>query len=288
MIFIDNQEILENVCASLNNEEIVSIDTEFERRYTYFAKLSIIQIVSKNHEVIIDFLSNLNLDCLKKVLNNDKILKLIHSAREDLEILYRLFNELPRNIFDTQIAAHVCGLGQCVSYSDLCFHATGIRIDKTHQKSDWLIRPLNEQMIEYAINDARYLEKIYHNLQKTIIEKGLQNDLNDQMQILTSEKNYIIDVNRVWRKVNFRDYSSELLSRMKILAAFREECAAEANIPRRHFLSDRDLERLCKSLPISEKMLSNLRLRNKSVLKDNFKNKLFNVCAAIRDYKLTT
>ncbi|MGI4775322.1 MAG: ribonuclease D [Janthinobacterium lividum] len=285
MILVNQQEILVQVCANLAKNEILSIDTEFERSTTYFSKLSTIQIASKDCLVVIDARANLDLYLFQSLLLNHGILKIFHSPREDFEIFYRLFKCLPQNIFDTQTASRLCGLGSSISYSDLCAQICNIIIDKTYQKANWLRRPLPIEMLEYATNDVKYLEVIYNFLQNLITTQGLQERVTQSMHMLIDPKNYKIALDNIWKKVNFANRSDLFLSRMKIIAAFREECASDADLPRKHFLSDEDLVKICNHLPTSNDELRNLKLNNVHIAKQKYKNRLLDLCSGLKGYK---
>lgn len=283
MILIDDQQLLDETCAKLLKEKIIAIDSEFERRTTYYAQLCTLQIVSANYRVIIDALAGLDFAPFKQILQDSQILKIFHSPREDFEIFYKLFNELPKNCFDTQIAAKLCGMGSSISYSDLCAQICNVEIDKKYQKANWTRRPIKPQMLEYAITDAAYLEPIYLRLMSIIEEKNLLDSLYRQMTQLTDVKNYKVDAQNIWRKVSFPNRSQEFTSKMQALAAFREECASDANVPRRHFLSDEELIKICNHLPTSESKLGFLNISYKHLGLQKYKNKLFDLCSGLKE-----
>jgi len=200
MLFINNQEDLNKACKSMACSQILSIDTEFLRRDTYFPILSIIQIKTKDHNIVIDVLSNINLSPFKDLLLNNKILKIFHAPREDFFIFYYLFKILPQNIFDTQLAADVCNIGNTLSYSDLCYKICGVTIDKKHQKANWLQRPINIDMLNYAIKDVEYLENIYEVLMKIIREKNLYDNYQNKINSLLDHQNYITNSKKIVKK----------------------------------------------------------------------------------------
>ncbi|WP_342269703.1 ribonuclease D [Rickettsia endosymbiont of Orchestes rusci] len=281
MLIIDNQKILDEFCARLSNIDIISIDTEFSRRNTYYAKLSIIQVKAGSYSAIIDGLSNLDLAVFNQILINDKILKLFHAPREDLEIFYYLFGVLPCNIFDIQIAADICGFGKQLSYDDLCYKIYDVKIDKTCQKSNWLKRPIKEEMLNYAMQDLEYLEVIYKELYKIITENNLIKEYNTQLQYLLNIKNYFVKPADAWQKVRFRRESSEFIAKMQILARYREEQVKQINIPRRHFIIDEDLIKLCQALPVTAEDFKNLKLKSRYLRKQKYSEQIINLCKKI-------
>lgn len=286
MQLIDNQSELDQICLELLREPEICVDTEFMRRVTYYSKLCLIQIVTSKHRCVIDPLASIDLTPFAKVLFNNKILKILHAPREDLEIFYRIFKGIPRNIFDTQIAASLCGLGDSISYGGLCSAVLGIDLDKKHQTGNWLKRPLSDNMLTYAIKDVDYLKPLYDYLNNKLIEKDLQAKFNRRLNVLRSPKSYTVDLNNIWKKVSFNIRSRNFLHKMQAIAALREECAMDANVPRRHFAADQDLVRICNYLPISYRELKTLKLSTYYFNALRYRTKLLEVCAALRLEKI--
>lgn len=278
MQIIDNQKTLEEFCNKLSTAEYLSIDTEFERRYTYYAKLSIIQVKTEGHCGIIDALNNLDLSIFNKLLIDDNIIKIFHAPREDLEIFCNLFGTLACNVFDTQTAANVCGFGKQLSYDDLCYKLFGITIDKTHQKSNWLNRPITEDMLNYAILDVEYLDKIYRELNKIIQTNNLNREYKSALQALLSIKNYMTKPEDAWKKIRFKSEDANFISKIRMLAAYREKNAQILNIPRKHFILDEDLMKLCKYLSSNDKDFKELDLKSKYLNKEKYKKELMKLC----------
>jgi ribonuclease D len=281
MLIINNQEILDEFCQEISNVDIISIDTEFSRRSSYYAKLSIIQVKAGSQSVIIDAMSNLNLSAFNQILINNKILKLFHAPREDFSIFYHLFGMLPCNIFDIQIAASLCGFGKQLSYNDICYKIYDITIDKAHQKSNWLKRPIDQAMIEYALQDVEYLEPIYRKLNKIITENNLRDKYNKQMKSLLYINNYAVNLEEAWQKVKVR-LDVKIIPRLQILASYREEQAQLIDIPRKHFILDEDLVKLCKTLPITKSALVKLRLKSKYLHKQKYQDQMISLCKGIQ------
>ncbi|WPY01064.1 Ribonuclease D [Candidatus Trichorickettsia mobilis] len=286
MILINTQQQLDEFCdIIINDSKIVCIDTEFERRHTYYAELSIIQIISNKHQLVVDALAGLNLTKIKNILLNDQILKIFHSPREDFEIFYHIFKKLPKNVFDTQLAARVTGLGIALSYSDLCKIICKVDIDKTYQTANWLQRPLPHQMLQYAIIDVEYLHSLYQYLQNIIDSHHLNDIYNNAIITLLKTENYTVNYTEAWKKVKFQDRSKDFIYRMQIIAAFRESCAININIPKRHFATDDDLVKICYSLPITTKELRRLQLHSLHIVREKYMNQLFDLCLGLRESK---
>lgn len=284
MLIINNQQSLNEFCAALSYESIISVDTEFTRRTTYYAKLSIIQVRASKYQVIIDVLSGLDLLPLKEIFMNEKILKIFHAPREDFEIFYHLFKQLPKNIFDIQVAAQVCGFGNNLSYSNICYQLCATEIDKTHQKSNWLARPICPNMLDYALKDVEYLEPIYKILQDIIYKNQLLCEYQKQISKLLNIENYTVNSQKAWQKIkSVKNNCSIFISKMQILAAYREEIASLIDIPRQHFITDEDLIRLCNYLPSNNKEIDSLKLNSRHLNKQKYKNQLFELCIGIRE-----
>jgi ribonuclease D len=282
MLIIDNQKTLNDFCQQLLDCPIISVDTEFLRKNTYFAQLSIIQIMTSKHKVIIDTLCNLNLAPLNEIFLNDKIIKIFHAPREDFEIFYHLFKKLPKNVFDTQIAANICEFGKYLSYADICYKIFLIQIDKTCQRSDWLTRPIHPNMLNYAIKDVEHLEPIYKILQQAIKDNNLQNEYDEQIKSLLKVENYIVNTEKAWQKVRFNNHSASFIYKMKIMAAYREQQASQINIPRRHFITDEELIIICQYLPTSNTNFENLSLKSKYLRKQQYRTQLSDLCLGLQ------
>ncbi|ADE29993.1 ribonuclease D [Rickettsia prowazekii] len=277
MQIIDKQKTLEEFCNKLANHTSLSIDTEFERRYTYYAQLSIIQVKAEGYCGIIDTLSNLDLNIFNKLLIDNNITKIFHAPREDLEIFYNLFKTLPSNIFDIQIAASICGFGQQLSYDNLCYKLIGITIDKTHQKSNWLKRPITNDMLNYAILDVEYLYKIYKELNNIIISNNLTHKYQHTLSALLDVRNYKVELKDAWKKIRYKSDDENFNRTIQVLAAYREENAQTINIPRKHFILDEDLIKLCKNMPLNYKDFKNLKLKSKYLHKKKYKDEIINL-----------
>ncbi|MCC8417514.1 MAG: ribonuclease D [Rickettsia endosymbiont of Bryobia graminum] len=283
MQLIDNQNSLNQFCSELNNYKIISVDTEFLRENTYFAQLSTIQIMTNDHKVIIDALSKIDLSVINKIFLNDKILKIFHAPREDFEIFYHLFKTLPCNVFDIQIAANVCNLGKYLSYADICSKLCNVQIDKTYQRSNWLNRPISSNMLDYAIKDVEYLQSIYQILQQIITDRNLQGNLNLQIESLLNIENYRVNPTKAWKKIKFNNYNLSFLDKIKTMAAYREDQASKINIPRRHFISDEDLIKICQYLPSDDQDFTMLKLNNGYLNRQKYRREISNLCIALQE-----
>ncbi|MCC2646209.1 MAG: ribonuclease [Rickettsiaceae bacterium] len=286
MLLIDNQNKLDQACDIISKQSLIAVDTEFERRTTYFAKLSLIQVATEAEVYLIDILAGLNLTQVEQILSNKEITKIFHAPQQDLEIFWHKFGKLPKNIFDTQLAANFCGMGQSISFEDLCWKVCQIRIDKTYQTSDWSIRPISSEQIAYAAADVENLFPLYKNLKAKLEELGKIKEYNTAIANLLQESNYKINYANAWKKVKFHERGAEFLVNMQHLSAFREECAVTLDVPRRYIATDMELIALCKRLPFTNRELDNLKLSSGYLKQGKYRKKLLELCASLREVRV--
>lgn len=284
MKLIDNQKDFDQICKKFSSEKLLYIDTEFSRRRTYYAKLSIVQIASKSDKVIIDKLSGINIAALKSLLADENIIKVFHAPEQDFDIFFQLFNELPKNVFDTQIAAGVAGLNYVMGYGNLCRELLNINLDKTMQTANWLARPLTKSLIDYAIKDVEYLIPLHRVLSTTITDRNLWDAYNAQSQKLLDTNTYIPCPKRIMKRMKTQTHSKTFQQNLLHLIALREECSQKLDIPRSFSMPDQDLLKVCQILPTTMKELSKLRLQGKLLTKIKFTEKLLSLCSAIQEF----
>lgn len=274
MVIIDKQEDLDDFCYKNSNSSVLSIDTEFSRHTSYYAKLSIIQVKVEERRVIIDATKGLNLNNFNLILINHNILKIFHAPREDFEIFYNLFGNLPSNVFDTQTAANICGYGTQLSYSNICYNLLNKSIDKSLQNSDWLKRPIDQIMIDYALSDVEYLEILYRNLSKIIQDNNLIDKYHEQLNSLLNINNYVINPDEAWQKIKCKSFPKKLIPTIKILARYREIQARLMNIPRKHFILDQDIIKLSKTPPSINRDFRKLNLKSKYLYQKKYQDRI--------------
>lgn len=283
MQIISSQEELEQLCPKLENESVIFMDTEFYRRKTYYAKLCLIQIATKEQKIIIDALPLTNLTPIKNLLLNDKVCKVFHAPDQDFDIFLHLFGHLPNNIFDTQTAAGVIGLDEVMGYGRLCKALLNVNIDKTMQSADWSERPLNDDLIEYAIKDVEYLIPLYRELTNTLTGRDLWETYKFRSQKLLDPQNYKIRPEKFIKKIGLQARSESFKENFSHFIMLREECAQNADLPRGYCASDYDLIKICEKLPVNDKDLVNLQIDRLPIAKKGFKFKLFELCLGIRE-----
>lgn len=260
MQLIENTDALREICQKFATEEFVCVDLEFLREHTYFAKLCLIQIASINDAAIIDPLSSdINLEVFFELMQNPNVIKVFHSGRQDIEIIYNLSGKIPVPLFDTQIAAQAAGFGESISYEHLVTHIRHIELDKSFRLSDWSRRPLTENQLNYAISDVTHLVYIYQYLKKWLEQQCRIHWIDDEMNALCDVNLYKVNPDEMWLKMRHRSHSASFLTMLRELAAWRELRAINKNVPRQSFVKDDILLNICAAKPCSKEDLANIR-----------------------------
>ncbi len=267
MQIIENTKELETLCKTLSDEDFVTIDLEFLREKSYYAKLCLIQIASPNTAAIVDPLSDqINLSPFFKLMKNKKVLKVFHSGRQDVEILYNLSGFIPEPLFDTQIAAMVCGFGESVSYENLVSQITKKALDKSCRLSDWSKRPLTEAQLHYALSDVTHLVHIYTFLQDKLKESKREHWIDEEIEVLKNPETYTINPYETLHKIKHRSHNAHFLTILRELAAWRENRAQKKDTPRQSIIKDDILLNIAAMDPKSPDELGQIRNIRKDVL----------------------
>ena len=264
MHYIKETNHLNELCSKLNKSEFLSIDTEFIREKTYWPKLCLIQVFNGEEKIIIDPLAkDIDLKSFFEILNNKEIIKIFHSGRQDIEIFYNLTKKIPQNIYDTQIAAMVCGFGDSIGYENLVSQLLGKKIDKTSRLTNWSNRPLSKKQINYAISDVTHLFEIYPIIRDKIISNKRENWLKEEIKILISKKTYELNPNDSWKRLKYRNLNKNSIGVLIELSKWREIKAQEKNVPRGNIIRDDTIYELCSAQPKNIEDLNNLRSFNR-------------------------
>jgi len=234
------------------------------REKTYWAQLCLVQLATADMAVAVDPLSpDLDLAPLFELMANPAVIKVFHAARQDLEIFHQLAGALPAPLFDSQVAAMVCGFGDSVSYETLAGKLAGARIDKSSRFTDWAQRPLSDKQITYALADVTHLRDIYRKLSARLEQSGRSGWLADEMAILTDPATYQADPDRAWVRLKPRNGSAKFLNLLQELAAWREREARARNLPRSWLLKDEAIVDLATQAPATPGDLARCRSLNK-------------------------
>lgn len=258
--YITNTAELEDLCKILENDTFITIDTEFIRERTYYPQVCLIQVAGENTIGVIDPLPNgFDMAPLFAILKNPKIKKVFHSARQDLEIFYLMMKQLPNNIYDTQIAAMVCGFGESVAYETLVRTLVNKSLDKSLSLSNWAHRPLTKKQITYAIGDVVYLRDIYQKLSAKIEQKQRQSWIEEELAELLMEENYQPNLERQFGRLKLKTNQSDVVARAFELIKLRESVASTEDRPRPAILRDELIIDLAHQNPANEKQLKKIR-----------------------------
>jgi ribonuclease D len=248
------------LCAELATEPYVAVDTEFMRDRTYFPKLCLVQLAGAKRQVAIDPLAKgIDLAPLFALLANPRVLKVFHAARQDIEIFHRLTGAVPTPLFDTQIAAMVCGYGEEVGYETLVGQIAKGRVDKSSRFTDWSRRPLSAQQLTYALGDVIHLRVIYERLERQLEQTGRTEWVAQELAELIDPAAYNPPVEDAWKRIKVRSREPRFLAVLKALAAWREREAQRRDVPRNRIVRDDLLLEIAAIRPTTVEELAKLR-----------------------------
>jgi ribonuclease D len=262
---ITTTQDLAEFCTEAATHAYVTVDTEFLRERTYYAKLCLVQLampgVGEENAVLVDPLAEgLSLEPLYDLFRDTSVVKVFHAARQDLEIFYVDARVFPEPLFDTQVAAMVCGFGEQVGYETLVRKICHSGVDKTSRFTDWSRRPLSDAQKKYALADVTHLRQVYEFLAEKIAETGRVHWVAEELETLTQPETYLIAPREAWKRVKTRTHSGKFLAIVRELAAFREEHAQRRNVPRNRVFKDDALVELASLKPGSAEELGRARL----------------------------
>ncbi|MFD1746121.1 ribonuclease D [Rhizobium helianthi] len=257
---IETTAALEDACRTLARSEFVTVDTEFLRETTFWPELCLIQMASPDLEVIVDPLAKgLDLKPFFELMANPAVTKVFHAARQDLEIIYHLGQLIPHPIFDTQVAAMVCGFGDSVSYDQLVQRTKNVQIDKSSRFTDWSRRPLSDKQLDYALADVTHLRDVYLFLKDRLEKEGRTTWVSEEMAVLESPETYDMHPDDAWLRLRSRLRKPQELAVLKYVAAWREREARSRNVPRSRVLKDDAIFEIAQQQPKDVEALSRLR-----------------------------
>ncbi|MGV2067176.1 ribonuclease D [Agrobacterium sp. 22-226-1] len=257
---IETTAALAEACTELAKSEFITIDTEFLRETTFWPELCLVQMASPTLEVLVDPLAKgLDLTPLFELMANPDVVKVFHAARQDIEIIYHLGGLIPHPIFDTQVAAMVCGFGDSISYDQLVQKIKNVQIDKSSRFTDWSRRPLTEKQLDYALADVTHLRDVYLSLKAQLEREGRSLWLTEEMDILESRDTYDMHPDDAWLRLKSRLRKPTELAILKFTAAWREREARSRNVPRSRVLKDDAIFEIAQQQPKDAEALSRLR-----------------------------
>ncbi|RUM05606.1 ribonuclease D [Rhizobium chutanense] len=257
---IETTADLAAACKELAKSDFITIDTEFLRETTFWPELCLIQMASPTTEVLVDPLAKgIDLTPFFELMADPKVLKVFHAARQDIEIIFNRGNLIPHPIFDTQVAAMVCGFGDSVSYDQLVSRIKNVHIDKSSRFTDWSRRPLSDKQLEYALADVTHLRDVYLSLKAELDREGRTSWLSEEMDILEARETYDLHPDDAWQRLKMRLRKPQELAILKYVAAWREREARARNVPRSRVLKDDAIYEIAQQQPKDTEALGRLR-----------------------------
>jgi ribonuclease D len=248
------------VCRRMAALPFVTVDTEFLRETTYYPLLCVAQMASADEAVVIDALAaEIDLAPFFELMADEKVMKVFHAARQDIEIVWHRAKLIPQPIFDTQVAAMVLGYGDSISYDQLVQRITGDVLDKSYRFTDWTRRPLSEAQLSYAVSDVTHLRQVYTALVDDLGRRGRVDWVQEEMQVLTSADTYRMDPENAWRRLKTRVRKPKELGVLIEVAAWREREAQARDVPRSRVLKDEVVGDIAVQAPNTLEKLKHLR-----------------------------
>jgi ribonuclease D len=248
------------VCQRMAAYPFVTIDTEFLRESTYYPLLCVAQMASPEEAVVIDALApGIDLAAFYELMANEKVMKVFHAARQDIEIVWHAAQLIPHPIFDTQVAAMVLGYGDSISYDQLVARITGDTLDKSLRFTDWTRRPLSEAQLRYAVSDVTHLRDVYLALVEDLKQRGRADWVAEEMSVLTSPETYRMEPENAWQRLKTRVRKPKELAVLIEVAAWREREAQSRDVPRARVLKDEAIADIAVQAPTSTERLKQLR-----------------------------
>jgi ribonuclease D len=257
---ITTTEELRAVCDRMAKHRYVTVDTEFLRETTYYPLLCVAQMATEDEAVVVDALSpGIDLGPFFDLLVDEKVVKVFHAARQDIEIVWHMSGKIPHPIFDTQVAAMVLGYGDSISYDQLVQRITGDQLDKSHRFTDWTRRPLTDAQLTYAVSDVTHLRDVYLKLDADLHKRNRSNWVEAEMAVLTSPDTYRADPERAWERLKTRVRKPKDLAVLMEVAAWREREAQTRDVPRSRVLKDEVVGDIAVQHPTTTERLGHLR-----------------------------
>lgn len=261
-LLISDKQALAEYCRSLAGSPWVTVDTEFMRDKTYWPKLCLIQVSGPeagSERAIDPMAPGMDLAPLFEIMADPEVLKIFHAARQDLEIFYNLTEAVPAPLFDSQVAAMVCGFGDQIGYEALVKKICQEDLDKSSRFTDWSHRPLTDRQLRYALSDVTHLREIYRHLSARLEKTGRSHWLEEEMAVLSSAETYRSDPENAWKRVKIRGGKPRFLQIVREVAAWREREAQVRDLPRNRIIKDESLLDIAGSAPKTVEDLARIR-----------------------------
>lgn len=260
MKIIKDTASLAEACVDFAKHDFVTVDTEFLRETTFWPILCLIQIAGPDDECIIDPMSeSIDLAPFFELMADQSVVKVFHAARQDVEIIHNLGGLIPAPLFDSQVAAMVCGYGDSIAYNMLVAKITGGQIDKSSRFTDWARRPLTNKQLDYALADVTHLRDIYLHLKSDLARQNRSEWVSEEMLVLTSPETYDLPVEKAWTRLKMRVRKPQDLAVMQSVAQWREQEARDRDVPRGRVIKDDAIYEIAQQHPRDTSALGRLR-----------------------------
>ncbi len=260
MLVITTSQPLAEACQRLAQHPYVAVDTEFMREQTFWPKLCLVQLAAPGLEMIVDPMApGIDLKPFYALMADTRVMKVFHAARQDIEIVHYKAGLVPRPVFDTQVAAMVCGYGDSISYVNLVKRISNADLDKSSRFTDWARRPLSEKQLHYALGDVTHLRNVYEHLRDALEKTGRAGWLDQEMALLTDPRTYEVDPETAWKRLKLKVRNRRGLAVLMELAAWRERQAQGQDVPRNRVLRDEALYDIANQQPTETGQLAELR-----------------------------
>jgi len=283
MKIIKDTKSLAEACNQISKHPFCTVDTEFLRESTFWPELCLIQIACVDDAWIVDVLEpGIDLAPFFDLMANENVVKVFHAARQDIEIVYKEAGLIPHPVFDTQVAAMVCGYGDSISYDQLVYKITGTSLDKSSRFTNWSKRPLTEKQLTYALADVTHLRDVYISINASLEEQDRKHWVAEEMEILTSVETYDIAPKDAWKRLKMRARKPRELATMKKVAEWRETVAREQNIPRGRVIKDDAIYDIAARGPTTIQKLGELRSLSRGFDKNRFGDGIINAVKAAK------
>lgn len=260
MNLITTTVALQEAVEQLSRSHFVTVDTEFIRETTFWPELCLIQMAAPGVTALVDPLApGIDLQPFFDLMANEAVIKVFHAARQDIEIVYHLGRLIPHPVFDTQVAAMVCGFGDSVSYEQIVSKVAGAQIDKSSRFTDWRARPLSEKQLTYALADVTHLIDVYTFLNAELEREGRAHWLDEEMAVLTTPETYDPHPEDAWKRLKLRLRKPIEIAVAQAVGAWREREARDKNVPRRRIIKDETIAEIAQQQPRDQQALAKLR-----------------------------
>src|ERR1051325_2041255 len=282
MSLITDSDAVAAFCARQKGAQFVTIDTEFMRERTYWPILCVVQVAGPGEAIAIDALAeDIDLAPLLALISEPDTLKVFHAARQDLEIFFQLAGQVPHPVFDTQIAAMVCGFGDAVSYETLVRRLAGANLDKASRFTDWTHRPLTERQLQYALADVVHLRAVYERLQQLLAKNGRAGWFEEEMTDLVDPALYRTEPAEAWRRFRLRGRADrKFLGVLRTWAGWREEAAQQRDLPRGRIMRDEAVLEIAAHAPRTIEQLARTRSLGKGIAEGKLGQDILNAVEA--------